>query len=69
MPVGVTSSVRFKYVKGKKQSEDEEDEVEAQESDDEDNQKPEKGSKVIKVGVNSLRVDLIVKSGLGIARK
>lgn len=43
----------------------------AAESDDEDDAefKDERDSKVIKTNVNSLRADVLLKSGLGMARK
>lgn len=47
---------------------DDEDDYNRDDSIDDD-LKEEKGSKVIKSKVNSLRADLVIKAGLGIARK
>lgn len=71
---GGITTVRCKYVKGKhsskKNDQDSDDEEEVKyEEDDEESKLLDKASKTIKVGVKSLRTDLIIKSGLGIARK
>lgn len=64
--------VRNKYLKGKASGKGDDDDEESslfEEEDDDGSGQFDKNSKVLKIGVNSLRVDLIVKSGLGIARK
>uniref|UniRef100_A0A336KKN8 CSON012809 protein n=1 Tax=Culicoides sonorensis TaxID=179676 RepID=A0A336KKN8_CULSO len=58
--------VRNKFKKSKQNIEDE-DEIEFEQDNDED-KSLDKHSKLMKVHVNSLRLDLIIKSGLGIAR-
>lgn len=60
-----TSSVSYKYDKKSSRKSDDID------SDDEEDDefKDERDSKVVKTKVNSLRADLILKSGLGMARK
>ncbi|XP_017969073.1 uncharacterized protein C6orf203 homolog [Drosophila navojoa] len=59
-----TSSVSYKYDKKSSRKSDDID------SDDEDDDefKDERDSKVVKAKVNSLRADLLLKSGLGMAR-
>lgn len=61
--------VRNKYDKGKSAKHNDDGDSGRYYEDDDISSDLDKNSKVIKVHVNSLRVDLIVKSGLGIARK
>ena len=72
VPVNL-QQIRLKYDKKKPQSAKtpEDDETDEAEDDFDDLSIGENkgGSKVIKISVNSLRADLLLKSGLGTARK
>jgi hypothetical protein len=63
--------VRHKYSSKKHTNNQDRDEEEDSDEDTEENiiEDIDKNTKIIKCSVNSLRADLILKSGLGLARK
>jgi hypothetical protein len=65
------NQIRLKYDKKKSKSQDKDSDDEASDDEHELEELAEdsKGAKIVKVKVNSLRADLLLKAGLGTARK